>query len=97
MFLKILSNMQERIQLETARLYKLAGINPLAGECCYLSFPVAIDRRDFVLIRGFCFYFFFSRSEFLNHNIFIEQFFQISWAKKYPCQEVILEIFWSCL
>lgn len=23
--------LQERIQLETARLYKLAGINPLAG------------------------------------------------------------------
>lgn len=29
--LDLLICLQERIQLETARLYKLAGINPLAG------------------------------------------------------------------
>lgn len=29
---------QERIQLETARLYKLAGINPLAGLTCTFFF-----------------------------------------------------------
>jgi membrane protein insertase Oxa1/YidC/SpoIIIJ len=27
-------DVQERIQLETARLYKQAGVNPLAGKPC---------------------------------------------------------------
>lgn len=31
-------SLQERIQLETARLYKLAGINPLAGTICCFRF-----------------------------------------------------------
>lgn len=39
-----LSVMQERIQLETARLYKLAGINPLAGMMPFhASFNVVLE------------------------------------------------------
>ena len=35
-----LNYLQERIQLETARLYKLAGINPLAGIYVTSSFEL---------------------------------------------------------
>ena len=44
--------LQERIQLETARLYKLAGINPLAGT--YVSqFVVALILVSYKVIEAF--------------------------------------------
>lgn len=44
--------LQERIQLETARLYKLAGINPLAGT--YVSqFVVALTLISYKVIEAF--------------------------------------------
>jgi membrane protein insertase Oxa1/YidC/SpoIIIJ len=35
----ILVSLQERIQLETARLYKQAGVNPLAGSYSICTLP----------------------------------------------------------
>jgi YidC/Oxa1 family membrane protein insertase len=42
---------QEKIQLETARLYKLAGINPLAGTVCYFSLSYVFPFETTFMVK----------------------------------------------
>lgn len=43
--------LQERIQLETARLYKLAGINPLAGTVCCFRFSFVFPFETTFMVK----------------------------------------------